>query len=586
MKDNIANKTTAIAQIIEILRRETDSTHKMPQTVLQAKLDQNYNLVVNRKTIHRHLLNLQTAGFPIEFDRKGCYWDEKEDVFEESEIRLLIDSVLFSKHIPEAYANDLIGKLADLAPISFRERLKVRAESIGSRVENRGVFYNIEILGNAIAENKQIEFVQNRYDANGKIVPMGRETVVSPLKLVAYNNHYYLFAKDENGEACFFRVEKISDLKKLNAQSEYVANNKDIDDYLSTHPYMFGGEPERCRILLGKDRLDDFVDMFGTQFTCFDEKGNTIELIFHASAQDLLVWAMQNCMSVEVLEPQSVRDTLRANATALKLKYDKTAEDAYQDAIARAKQSKILYLSHFDLAYKRQYQSLTDCEQVILDDVNVTNVDFLKNFTNMWMLRIRNVDINSLQAIAGNEKLQSVLLIGTAVKDLSVLSTLPNLRDLVLGDNPNVANFDVLHNLKALEYLTIDESVPRGEGFENVRLRVMKRDEQINLDFRLDRRSPQRLISKIYNKNYITLPPVCSKAAVDEFYGFLASVLSEDQVEILKLRFQNMLPTGMVSTKMHVSNEYVNLQVDKALEVLRRPENRMKIEQIFFGKVR
>ena len=103
MKDNIANKTTAIAQIIEILRRETDSTHKMPQIVLQAKLDQNYNLVVNRKTIHRHLLNLQTVGFPIELDRKGCYWDEKEDVFEESEIRLLIDSVLFSLVIVHIY---------------------------------------------------------------------------------------------------------------------------------------------------------------------------------------------------------------------------------------------------------------------------------------------------------------------------------------------------------------------------------------------------------------------------------------------------------------------------------------------------
>lgn len=80
-------------------------------------LKKNYGIEVERKAIGRNLSFLREMGYEIHSDRKGSYLEDKQ--FENAELRLLIDSVLSSRHISEKYSKDLIDKLVNLGRIPY-----------------------------------------------------------------------------------------------------------------------------------------------------------------------------------------------------------------------------------------------------------------------------------------------------------------------------------------------------------------------------------------------------------------------------------------------------------------------------------
>ena len=101
--------------ILEILRQHTDADHRLNQKEIAAILARDYGIEVDRKTVKRNLTSLLEMGFPIKYEETRRMYPNKDGVMEESqiqhsfyiipeftdpELRLLIDSLLFSKHIP------------------------------------------------------------------------------------------------------------------------------------------------------------------------------------------------------------------------------------------------------------------------------------------------------------------------------------------------------------------------------------------------------------------------------------------------------------------------------------------------------
>ena len=90
-----------------------------------------YAMKVDRKAIKRNIMNLLDFGYNIEYKAvqratKNTKTGEVEDNsiftdfyllrdFDDSELRLLIDSLLFSKHIPYSQCKELIHKLEALS---------------------------------------------------------------------------------------------------------------------------------------------------------------------------------------------------------------------------------------------------------------------------------------------------------------------------------------------------------------------------------------------------------------------------------------------------------------------------------------
>ena len=139
---DIHPKKLLILYILDILQKYTDEEHRLSQKEIQDILKKEYEMPVDRKAIKRNLLNLIEYGSSIEyrevsrkeiFRKKSVVSDEdsldledkgipEDDLlwtdfylkqkFTNEELRLLIDSLLFSKHIPYSQAKKLITSQA------------------------------------------------------------------------------------------------------------------------------------------------------------------------------------------------------------------------------------------------------------------------------------------------------------------------------------------------------------------------------------------------------------------------------------------------------------------------------------------
>lgn len=131
------SKKMIIMNILDILNKYSDVNHKLTQAEIQRKLETEYDMKVDRKAVRRNLLNLiLDGGYNIsytetprmKYDAKTGRSDDNslltdfyiERDFDDSEIRLLLDSVIFSPHLPQSTRNDLIVKIEKLSNAYFK----------------------------------------------------------------------------------------------------------------------------------------------------------------------------------------------------------------------------------------------------------------------------------------------------------------------------------------------------------------------------------------------------------------------------------------------------------------------------------
>ena len=219
--------------ILEILKKYSDENHRLNQKEIIDLLESEYQMTVDRKAIKRNLMNLLDSGYELEYtetvrtNKKGeqetlySDWYLVRD-FTDAELRLLIDSLLFSKHIPYSQCKELIGKLEALSNKYFKAKVKHIRTLPEKMPNNKQLFYNIEILDEAISKGKKVEFNYNdfgidrklhhRMNSDGTV----RKYVVNPYQMAAANGRYYLIANyDRYFNISHYRVDKISNVKIL-----------------------------------------------------------------------------------------------------------------------------------------------------------------------------------------------------------------------------------------------------------------------------------------------------------------------------------------------------------------------------------
>mgnify|MGYP002523023596 CR=1 FL=1 len=103
------NKKMLNMLILEILQRYSDENHALTQQEIIRLLKQNYDMECDRRSVKNNILSLQEMGYDISME-KGYSLMSRD--FDDSELRILIDSVLFSKSISSRQAKGLIDKLS------------------------------------------------------------------------------------------------------------------------------------------------------------------------------------------------------------------------------------------------------------------------------------------------------------------------------------------------------------------------------------------------------------------------------------------------------------------------------------------
>lgn len=324
--DSFEPKKLALIRILQILEDYTDSNHPLTHDEIVNKLYKLYNLTIERKAIGRNIALLQDAGYDIETTKKGSYLNSR--LFEDSELRLLTDSVLASQHITAKHSKELINKLATLSNKYFKSYIKnIYSVNDWGKSDNVGLFYNIEVIDEAITTNRKIRFEYSKYGLDKKLYPVKWHTV-SPYQMILHNQRYFLMAREEKWEwIVYYRMDKITDIQLLDDKATPLRSIKgyengiDYKRFSSALPYMFSDEPEQITFAVDEEwMIDQLVDWFGFEFKTVKKDGRIIVTV-NASLYAMEYWAMQYLNYVEILTPLSLREKIAQNIKNADKKY-------------------------------------------------------------------------------------------------------------------------------------------------------------------------------------------------------------------------------------------------------------------------
>ena len=311
-------KKLALLRIWQILRKHSDYDHPLTQEEIIKYLESDYGIEMERKAVGKNIADLRDAGIDIGSRRAGSYIDSRE--FEDSELKLLIDGVLQSKYITAHHSKDLIEKLCGLSNKYFRSHVKnVYSVNDWSKTENQALFYNIDIVDEAIATGKQVQYDYNKYGVDAKLHKSSFQRV-SPYQLILHNQRYYLMGySDYWGNMTFHRLDRISNMRLYDKPATPITSVKgyengiDFKQIASTMPYMYTDTPERIEFIADEYIVDQIIDWFGKDIKMSPLPGNEkkVKVELFASPNAMEHWALQYLNYVEVTKPESLRERIK-----------------------------------------------------------------------------------------------------------------------------------------------------------------------------------------------------------------------------------------------------------------------------------
>ena len=364
---DIHPKKLVTLYILDILQKYTDEEHRLSQKEIQDILKREYEMTVDRKAVKRNLLNLIEYESNIEYrevSRKDIFrkkdsvsykgtsdFADKEiseddllwtdfylkQKFTNEELRLLIDSLLFSKHIPYSQAKELIKKLESLSNIYFKSCSQYIYPLPVERTDNKQVFYNIAILDDAIRKKKKVLFEYAEYHTDKKMHLKKREDgsvreyIITPYQMAVQEGKYYLICNyDKYDDISNYRVDRIRNIQILEEKGKPFETLKwsghqpmNLNEYMKEHVYMYSSENAFVKFRIVKAMISDVIDLFGKGVNFSEETDTHVSVSVHVNERAVEQFAKNYAPDVVILQPKRLRDKLRDDL--------KKAWEAYED---------------------------------------------------------------------------------------------------------------------------------------------------------------------------------------------------------------------------------------------------------------
>lgn len=325
------NKKMLNMLILEILRNYTDEEHSLTQQEIIKLLELNYGMECDRRSVKNNVLSLKELGEECGFEismEKGYRLISRE--FDDAELRILIDSVLFSKSISTRQAKDLIKKIRNLASKYFNAKVShVCNLPELNRTINKQAMYSMDVINDAIAEKRKINFIYNDIGTDFKLHPRREEPyVVNPYQIVANNGRFYLICNyDKCDNVAHFRIDRMTDVHELEEKIKPMKEVPELDGrlnlpkHMAEHIYMFSGSSSAIKLATTADMMSELVDWFGTDFKIMEQDGDRIVVRLNCNEKAMRFWALQYGPYVEVLGPESLREQIKTDIAAMSKKY-------------------------------------------------------------------------------------------------------------------------------------------------------------------------------------------------------------------------------------------------------------------------
>lgn len=327
------NKKMLNMLILEILKEYSDQEHRLTQQEIIRLLKSNYDMDCDRRSVKNNVMCLKELGYEISME-DGYYLLERE--FDDAELRMLIDSVLFSKNLTQKQAKTLIEKLKGMGNRYFSAKVNhVSNLPELHHGDNKQLMYVLDTINEAISHHKKISFVYNKYGSDFKLHPKREEKyVVNPYQMVANNGFYYLIGNyDKYDDISHYRLDKMTCVEmlteKVKPQNQVTGLEQGLNlpKHMAEHIYMFSGESVAINMLVDETIISELVDWFGNDFYVIEKRRNNQVLVrLKCNEQAFFYWALQYGPYVEVLEPVSLRSKIAEAVSEMNEKYHRNGE--------------------------------------------------------------------------------------------------------------------------------------------------------------------------------------------------------------------------------------------------------------------
>lgn len=321
------NKKMLNMLILEILQKYSDEEHSLTQQEIIRLLDKNYGMECDRRSVKNNVLSLREMGYDISME-KGYRLLSRD--FDDSELRILIDSVLFSKSISTKQAKGLIDKLRDHASNYFNAKVSHVCNLPDlPRTVNKQAMYSLYSINDAISEKRKISFIYNEMGVDFKLHPKRPEPyIVNPYQIVANNGRFYIIGNyDKYDNISHYRVDKMTDVRVLEEKAKPMKQIPELKDglnlpkHMAEHMYMFSGPSIPVKLETTEDMMQELVDWFGNDFRVERIGDGKIRARVICNARAMRFWALQYGPYVEVLEPKKIREELLEDIKKMAEKY-------------------------------------------------------------------------------------------------------------------------------------------------------------------------------------------------------------------------------------------------------------------------
>ena len=311
----LSNQKLKLLYLKRILLENTDDDHTLTVPEMISELSK-LNISAERKSIYDDLEALRHYGLDIcsRKTRTTDYYIGSRD-FELPELKLLVDSVQSSKFITRKKSEELISKIEKLTSIYNAKKLQ-RQVVVTDRVKsiNEKIYYNVDKIHDAIADNKKITFKYFKYDINKRKIYRKNDELYteSPVSLTWDDENYYLISYNSKyNKYLHYRVDKMENIE-ITEESRILSEEPfDLSNYSKSMFQMFNGEITKVSIKFDNSLVGVVFDRFGIDIPIIKAGDN--KFICHVDvsvSSQFLSWIISFGDKAEIISPDFVIDEL------------------------------------------------------------------------------------------------------------------------------------------------------------------------------------------------------------------------------------------------------------------------------------
>lgn len=307
-----SNKKLSIFYVLEVLKDFSDENHLLSQNEIAKKIYSLYGMECERKSIGASIDSLIDCGFDIVKSQNGSYLASRE--FEPSEVQFLVDAVFSSKSIDSRHAKEISKKLSGFLSKYQRKNYNYvfKADEL-NRTDSKDLFYNIEVLSEAIERKKQVQFEYKRFSLTDNDLQK-KPRVVNPYALINNNGRYYLVCNyTKFNDMANYKIELISNIQILETEVKPVTEIEgfekgfDATKYANDNVYMFGSSKTVSATLkIENDYAQAYINDWFKNYNFYSKDGQLFANVT-ANENALVYWCLQYGESVELIEPTILR---------------------------------------------------------------------------------------------------------------------------------------------------------------------------------------------------------------------------------------------------------------------------------------